>query len=177
MMSRLDSLIRRLRAQRICLTHAATVVRDLPGPIVELGFGNGRTYDHLRELFPGREIFVFERQAPEESDGAPDGRHLILGDIRATLPAAGPRFAAGVPLIHSDLGSGDTAENGRLATFLAARLPELLAPGGLVVSDLALPGRRSWALPLPPTVPRRRYFLYRRDAADVAGRADAMAGT
>jgi len=153
------------------------LVSDLPGPIVELGFGNGRTYDHLRELFPGREIFVFERQPPVDLDGVPDGRHLVLGDIRATLPAAGARFAAGVPLIHSDLGSGDAAENGRLAAFLARRLPDLLAPGGLIVSDMALPGRRHWALPPPPSMPRRRYFLYRSDELGAAPRANVRVGT
>ena len=47
-MSRLDSFIRRLQAQRACLDRAAELVRDLPGPVVEIGLGNGRTYDHLR---------------------------------------------------------------------------------------------------------------------------------
>ena len=176
-MSRLDSLIRRLQAQRTCLAYAAMLVRDLPGPIVELGFGNGRTYDHLRELFPGREIFVFERRAPGDPDGIPDGRYLILGDIRATLPAACARLAAGAPLIHSDLGSGDAAENGRLAAFLAHWLPGLVAPGGLIVSDLVLPGCRHWAVPPPPPVPRRRYYLYRGGAPDAVARANGMAGT
>ena len=58
-MSRLDSFIRRLEAQRACLEYAAGQIRDLPGPVLELGLGNGRTYDHLRELLPEREIFVF----------------------------------------------------------------------------------------------------------------------
>ncbi|MGH6887075.1 MAG: class I SAM-dependent methyltransferase, partial [Geminicoccales bacterium] len=49
-MSRLDSFIRRLEAQRACLDLAAARIADLPGPVLELGLGNGRTYDHLREL-------------------------------------------------------------------------------------------------------------------------------
>ncbi len=60
-MSRLDSFIRRLKAQRACLGLAAELIRDVPGPLLELGLGNGRTYDHLREIMPGREIYVFER--------------------------------------------------------------------------------------------------------------------
>ncbi len=60
-MSRLDSFIRRLEAQRACLAVAAEMIGDLEGPVFELGLGNGRTYDHLRELLPGREIFVCER--------------------------------------------------------------------------------------------------------------------
>ena len=52
-MSRLDSFIRRLEAQRACLALAAGRIGGLPGPVLELGLGNGRTYDHLRELLPG----------------------------------------------------------------------------------------------------------------------------
>jgi hypothetical protein len=51
-MSRLDSLIRRIRAQRACLNRAADLIKGVPGPVLELGLGNGRTYDHLRELMP-----------------------------------------------------------------------------------------------------------------------------
>ena len=40
-MSRLDSVIRRLQAQRACLDRAVDLVRDLPGPVLELGLGNG----------------------------------------------------------------------------------------------------------------------------------------
>ena len=61
-MSRLDAFIRRLQAQRTCLGLAADLVAGVPGPVLELGLGNGRTYDHLRELMPDREIFVLERQ-------------------------------------------------------------------------------------------------------------------
>ena len=50
-MSRLDSFIRRLEAQRACLNRAAELIGDLEGVVLELGLGNGRTYDHLRELF------------------------------------------------------------------------------------------------------------------------------
>ena len=55
-MSRLDAFIRRLQAQRTCLGLAADLVAGVPGPVLELGLGNGRTYDHLRELMPDREI-------------------------------------------------------------------------------------------------------------------------
>ena len=91
-MSRLDSFIRRLEAQRACLEYAAGQIRDLPGPVLELGLGNGRTYDHLRELLPEREIFVFERAVNAHPDCIPDPAHLILGDVRATLPQARARL-------------------------------------------------------------------------------------
>ena len=111
-MSRLDSFIRRLEAQRACLEYAAGQIRDLPGPVLELGLGNGRTYDHLRELLPEREIFVFERAVNAHPDCIPDPAHLILGEVRATLPQARPRLPGPAALAHLDIGTGDVT--GRL---------------------------------------------------------------
>jgi hypothetical protein len=160
-MSRLDSVIRRLRAQRACLRRAAEMIRDLPGPVLELGLGNGRTYDHLRETFPDREIFVFEREVAADPDCLPDAAHLLLGDIHETLPAAVARFGPSVALVHSDLGTGDAGLNGRLAAFLAARLPGLLRPGGVVISDQDVSLAGAVALPLPEGVRPGRYFMSR----------------
>ena len=160
-MSRLDSVIRRLRAQRACLRCAAEMIRDLPGPVLELGLGNGRTYDHLRETLPDREIFVFEREVAADPDCLPDAAHLLLGDIHQTLPAAVARFGPSVALVHSDLGTGDAEMNRRLAGFLAARLPGLLRPGGVVISDQDMSLAGAEALPLPEGVSPGRYFMSR----------------
>ena len=54
-MSRLDSAIRRLQAQRLCLNAAVAYVEELPGPVLELGLGNGRTYDGLGDPPAARE--------------------------------------------------------------------------------------------------------------------------
>ena len=93
-MSRLDSFIRRLTAQRACLDRAAEIIRDLDGPVLELGLGNGRTYDHLRSILPDREIFVFERKVAAHPDCIPDDAHLISGDLAETLPRAAERIPA-----------------------------------------------------------------------------------
>ncbi len=160
-MSRLDSVIRRLRAQRACLRRAAEMIRDLPGPVLELGLGNGRTYDHLLETCPDREIFVFEREVAADPDCVPDAGHLLLGDIHETLPAAVARFGPSVALVHSDLGTGDAEMNGRIAAFLALRLPGLLRPGGVVISDQEMSLAGAVALPLPEGVGPGRYFMCR----------------
>ena len=160
-MSRLDSVIRRLQAQRACLERAVDLVRDLPGPVLEFGLGNGRTFDHLREVLPEREIFVFERQVAAHPDCVPDEAHLLLGDIHETLPAAAARFGPSVALIHSDVGTGDAASNGRIAAFLATQLPRLLCPGGVVISDQEMAHDGAEALPLPDGVKPGRYFMYR----------------
>ena len=159
--SRLDSFIRRLQAQRSCVDHAAHLVRDLPGPILELGLGNGRTYDHLRERLPGREIYVCERQVAAHPDCVPPDRFLILGDVRDTLPRARERIGTAVALVHADLGSGDVQASRRQATELAPLIAGLLLQGGIVVSDQTLATPRLLPLELPVGVKPGRYFLYR----------------
>mgnify|MGYP001354323129 CR=1 FL=1 len=42
-MSRLDSFIARMKAQRDCLNFLKPAIEALPGPILEVGLGNGRT--------------------------------------------------------------------------------------------------------------------------------------
>jgi hypothetical protein len=161
-MSRLDSFIRRLEAQRACLNATPALIEGLDGPILELGLGNGRTYDHLRCLHPGREIFVFERQPAAHPDCIPDAGRLILGDIRATLPSALDRLPGPAALIHNDLGTGDALANAEMASWLAAALPPLVQPRGIVLSDQALDHPLLVAQPLPAALPAGRYFLYRR---------------
>ncbi len=159
--SRLESFIRRLEAQRRCLNYAARAVRKIPGPVLELGLGNGRTFDHLRGLLPEREIFVFERQIAAHPDSRPDAAHLILGDLRETLPSAIASIGAPAALVHLDIGSGDREANRELAAWLGPALPPLLARDALVVADQPLRLDALQLLPLPRGVAEGRYFLYR----------------
>ncbi len=160
-MSRLDSFIRRLMAQRACLDHAARLIAALPGPVLELGLGNGRTYDHLRTLLPEREIFVFERALAADLPALPDAAHLVLGDYRHTPPAARARRGARAALAHCDIGSGDAAVSAALARATAPLLAPLMAPGGIVAGDQAMAGCGWTALPLPHDIEPGRYHLYR----------------
>lgn len=161
-MSRLDSFIQRLLAQRACLNASPRLIGTLPGPILELGLGNGRTYDHLRELYPEREIFVFERSPAPHPACLPDTAHLVVGDIRETLPTALRRLPAPAALVHADIGSGDAAETAALARWLAGALPPLVRPGGIVLADQPLVHGLLQPQPLPDAIPEGRYFLYRR---------------
>jgi hypothetical protein len=161
-MSRLDSVIRRLRAQRACLNMAQGLIAGIPGPLLELGLGNGRTFDHLRSLFPDREIFVFDRQVAAHPDCVPDDKHMIIGDIRETLPAALSRIGAPAALAHADIGTGDPAVNAEIAVFLGRALPGLMAPGALILADRSLAMTGWKELGLPSGVRRGRYFVYRR---------------
>jgi hypothetical protein len=160
-MSRLDSFIRRLEAQRACIGWAAEAVAGLPGPVLELGLGQGRTYDHLRERLKERETFVFERQVTAHRGSIPDATHLILGDFRETLPSALARIRALAALAHCDIGSGDEAASRALAAAVAPLLAPLMAAGGIVLGDQPMTHPRFTALPLPEGVAAGRYHLYR----------------
>lgn len=164
-MSRLDINIRRLKAQRACLDRAAELIRDLPGVVFELGLGNGRTYDHLREIFPGREIFVFEREVAAHPDCIPDEDHLFRGDFSDTLPVAVERFPGAVAFVHADVGSANAARDARLAHFIASQLPTLLLPGGLVASDRDVGFTGGLPLDLPAELDANAYFMFRLDPA------------
>lgn len=167
-MSRLDSFIRRLEAQRACLDWAIEVVRTLPGPVLEIGLGNGRTYDHLREkLGASRGIFALDRQLAAHRASVPDEQHLILGEFRDALPALACRLGPVVALVHADTGSGDAAASQAQARWMAGPLDALLAPGGVVLSDQNMSdgqqAPQGWrAERLPPGVPAGRYFIYRK---------------
>jgi hypothetical protein len=161
-MSRLDSFIRRLEAQRACLNRAAALIRDIEGCVVELGLGNGRTYDHLRELFPNRDIFVCERRVAAHPDCMPPPGRLILGDMRATLPAARARLGRRTALAHFDVGTGDTAANVALAAELWPHIVPLLCRGGVLVSDPEIDTPELSPLPLPEGIAEGRYHMYRR---------------
>jgi hypothetical protein len=158
--SRLDSFIRRLEAQRACLDRAAELVRALPGDVIELGLGNGRTYDHLRELFPDRRIYVFEREVAAHPDCVPPAELLLLGDMRETLPGARRLLGGRVALAHLDPASGDLAASRALADALAPLILPLLRPGAILVSEPAIAMAGLAALPLPAKVAPDRYHIY-----------------
>ena len=160
-MSRLDSAIRRLEAQRSCLNEAATLIAQVPGPILELGLGNGRTYDHMRRLLPGREIFVFDRRVRAHPNSIPDVDHMFLGDVTDTLSRAAARLGRTVALAHADLGSGRTQPDAALAARVASLLVVLVRPDGIVLSDQKLPGDAWVERPLPDGVAPGRYHFYR----------------
>ncbi len=161
-MSRLDSFIRRVTAQRDCLGHVANLVAAVPGPVLELGLGNGRTYDHMRALMPERDIFVFDRRIAAHPDCIPDDSHMVLGNFTDTLPGALGRIGAPAALAHADFfGTGDKAADVATAAFLAETLPGLMAAKGVIVSDYPI-RMDGWAsLPLPEGVPQERYFIFR----------------
>jgi SAM-dependent methyltransferase len=172
-MSRLESFIRRLEAQRACLDWATAPGTLPPGPVFELGLGNGRTYDHLRQRLPGRDIYVFDRQMAAHPDCRPPAEFFVAGELVATLAEAARRFAGRVALVHADLGSGDAARDAALMRALAADLARCLAPGGVLLADQRPDIAGLAEIDRPAGVAPGRYFLYRKAEAPAAKVAPA----
>ena len=162
-MSRLDIFINRMVSQRACLNHAAALTADLPGPVFELGLGNGRTYHHMVEIMPGRDIYVFERAVASQPDSTPPDDKLMLGDVYDTLPAALDRFGATASLIHADLGGHNLAKNDAFARAISPAVESLLAKGGLMVASDRMYFEDLVEIDLPPDAVPGRCFIYRRD--------------
>jgi hypothetical protein len=156
-MSRLDSFIRRLTAQRDVLDHLCPTLPE--GGVLELGLGNGRTYDHLRERLPGRRIVAFDRTLAAHARSRPADEDLVLGEISETAR----RFAGfGAALVHADIETAYEEIDAETRRWLSPLMPTLLRPGGVAASGLALDDPRLVPLDLPPGVPADRYFIYRR---------------
>ena len=99
-MSRLDSVIRRLETQRDCLDAAIGLIRSVGGPVLEIGLGNGRTYDHLRERCNGREIFVLDRRIAAHPDCVPDAAAFFRDTVETLLYVKPVKHRANVFLYH-----------------------------------------------------------------------------
>ena len=154
-MSRLDSMLRRFAAQRDGLNWAAEQVADLTGDVLDLGLGNGRTYDHLREIMPERRIWVMDRVLQCHPSCTPPKADFLQGEAEPMLRQlvdTGTRIA----MAHYDFGSGikdqDVAEAARLSPLIA----RAMVPGGLLVSGQPLVGFEQ--IPGPSSIAVDRYF-------------------
>ena len=157
-MSRLDSMLRRLSAQRDGLNWAAEQIAGMAGDVLDLGLGNGRTYDHLREILPERRIWVIDRALNCHPSCVPPAADYLEGEagpMLDRLAAMGTRVA----LAPYDLGYGvkddDVAEAARLSPVLA----QVMAPDGLIVSGQPLVGFDQ--ITGPDTIAPDRYLFYR----------------
>ena len=162
-MSRLHAMIHRLETQRACLDWAVEAVDPLEGPVLEIGLGNGRTYDHLRErVGERRQIYAFDRYLGANPASVPPADRFIAGDIRETLPAARSRGIAPAALAHADLGSKDPAKTAAMTAWLESNIAAALRPGAIVLSDQRLSTPELVAIQPPVETAGWRYYAYRR---------------
>jgi len=168
-MSRLDSHIRQKIAQRDTIDLAARWLAGEEGVIAEFGLGTGRSYSHLVERFPGREVFCFDRRDVTHPRSRPPADHFYVGELADVLaePAVHARLAGRVLLLHLDLGSGGP-EDDEVPEFVLSRVHGWLRPRALVLSDQDLTLEPSWRLERvdtsEPVQHAERYHVYRRRA-------------
>ena len=174
-LSRLESFIRRLQAQQACLDLLVRQVEGRPGSVLELGLGNGRTYDHLRSRLPGRRIVVVEREPRPHGACLPPAGDLLVDTFEAILAEPKGRLPDDLVLVHADIGTGDAERNARLAALVARGLAAWLPEACLIASDQALPAPRFHTLPLPDGVEPGRYHVYRVGPM-AAGRLEPACG-
>jgi hypothetical protein len=148
--SALDRFAARLLAQRAYLADAARRIADIAGPVFEIGLGKGRTYDHLRRLLPGRDIWCFDREHHAPPEESPPAGRLVIGEIQETLPALARRLGAKAALAHCDIGTRKPERDMAFARYLARALPPLMAPGAVVLGDRPMESNRLEPLPPPP---------------------------
>lgn len=156
-MSRLDSMLRRLTAQRDGLNWAAARIAKQDGDVLDMGLGNGRTYDHLREIMPDRRIWVMDRLLQCHPDSTPPEQDFLQGEAEPMLQklaASGHKMA----LAHYDFGRGikedDVAEAARLSPLIA----QVMQPNGLLISGQPLVGFNQ--IEGPETIAPDRYLFY-----------------
>ncbi len=157
-MSRLDSMLRRLTAQRDGLNWAAARIAETPGDILDMGLGNGRTYDHLREILPDRRIWVMDRVLQCHPSSTPPAEDFLQGEAEPMLEKLaenGPCIA----MAHYDLGRGIKEEDVAEATRLSPLIARVMLPGGLLISGQPLVGFKQFAG--PETIAPDRYLFYR----------------
>lgn len=150
-------MLARLETQKAALEFAAAQIDRIPGPVLEIGLGKGRTWSHLRMLLPDRRIFAFDREVHAPAAAMPDPDDLVLGDFEETLQAFSPPSPAA--LAHADFGSEDPVRDRETAAIISAALPSLVASHGIIAADRELPSPKLENIaftgrPFP-------YFLYR----------------
>ena len=157
-MSRLESMRRRLEAQIDGLNWAAETIRDVAGDVLEMGLGNGRTYDHLRQELPNRRIWVIDRVLQPHPSCVPPQENFLQGEADAMLAELAQRGTR-MALAHYDFGFGvkekDVEEGAKLSPLIAP----LMVPGGLIVSQQPLTGFTQ--VSGPDTIDPERYLFYR----------------
>ncbi|MDU9002291.1 class I SAM-dependent methyltransferase [Sedimentitalea todarodis] len=157
-MSRLDSMLRRFTAQRDGLNWAADQIAGLPGDVLDLGLGNGRTYDHLREILPERRIRVIDRVLQCHPSCTPPAEDFLEGEAEPMLRRLN-ELGARIILAHYDFGMGIKADDVAEAARLSPLLARVMRTGGLIVSGQPLVGFEQ--ISGPDTIAPDRYLFYR----------------
>lgn len=143
-------------SQRANLERAASLIAPLPGPALQIGWGDGVAYDHLHEILRRREVFVFDAAITAPETAPPSAEHRILGDLSETLPQAWERWRRQAAFVYLNF-----SVSARVAAEMAPLLAPLLRPGAIVISEARIDLPNWEALPAPEGVRDPYEHLYR----------------
>ena len=143
-------------SQRASLERGTALINQLPGPALQIGWGDGVAYDHLREILRRRDLFVFDRAIGTPLDAPPAAEYRVLGDPSETLPQSWERWRREAAFAYLNFSAP-----ARVAAGLAPLVAPLLRPGAIVIAEttLELPGWES--IPAPEGARDAREHLYR----------------
>lgn len=157
-MSRLDSMLRRFTAQRDGLNWAAEEIRNQTGDVLDMGLGNGRTYDHLREILPNKRIWVIDRVLQCHPSCIPPEQDFLEGEAGPMLERL-IRQNARIALAHYDFGFGIKDQDVAEAAKLSPLISQVMVSGGMIVSGQPLVGFEQ--VRGPDSIAEDRYLFYR----------------
>ncbi len=157
-MSRLDSMLRRFTAQRDGLNWAASLIEGLEGDALDMGLGNGRTYDHMREIMPERRLWVMDRVLQCHPSCVPPEEDFLQGEAEDGL-ARLKEIGAKIVISHYDFGFGVKEKDVEEAQRFSPLIAEVMAPNGVIVSGQPLVGFD--AVKGPDHIAPDRYYFYR----------------
>ncbi|MBN3562783.1 class I SAM-dependent methyltransferase [Aliamphritea spongicola] len=157
-MSRLESMIRRITAQKIGLEWGVKRTKDIAGDFVEIGLGNGRTYDHLRETAPDKKIWVIDRVLQCHPSCIPPDGSFLQGEVDETIKQMKNNNIS-ISLAHYDLGIGVDDKDEAEAAALSPLIKAIMVEGGLLISSQPLVGFTQ--LEGPAEIPAGRYYFYK----------------
>ncbi len=156
-MSRLESFRRRLTAQIDGLNWAIAQTTDVNGDFLEMGLGNGRTYDHLRS-YSDRRIWVVDRVLQCHPDCVPPSADFLQGEADAMLEKLADQGGR-IALTHYDFGTGNNDLDAAEAVRMSPLIARVMVADGLVLSSQKLVGFEQ--ISGPDSISPDRYMFYR----------------
>ena len=157
-MSRLESMMRRLAAQKTGLEWCVEQIKSITGDFVEIGLGNGRSYDHLREIAPDKKIWVLDRILQCHPSCVPPKDSFLQGEANEVMTQM-KSDNIGISLAHYDFGIGVKDKDEAEAAALSPLIKDIMVKDGLLMSCQPLVGFTQ--IEGPAEIPTGRYYFYK----------------
>ena len=157
-MSRLESMMRRLAAQKTGLEWCVEQTEKIKGDFVEIGLGNGRSYDHIREIAPNKKIWVLDRILQCHPSCVPPEDSFLQGEANEVMIQM-KKDNIRIALTHYDFGVGIKDKDEAEAAALSPLIKDIMVEDGLLMSCQPLVGFKQ--IEGPAEIPAGRYYFYK----------------